>query len=83
MQHKFIMAVNSYNCNFSIFDCWKYGSDIIKMSCQSVLNSLRKDNLSKLYFAHLNINSKINLIVSKKKIMQMQPPEVFYKKSCY
>ena len=28
-----------------------------KENCQSVLNSLREDNLDKLIFAHLNINS--------------------------
>ena len=31
-----------------------------KENCQSILKSLRKDNLGKLIFAHLNINSVTN-----------------------
>ena len=47
-------------CNFSESDFEENESSKLKQAkenCRSVLNSLRKDNLDKLIFAHLNINS--------------------------
>ena len=49
---------------FSTFDL-KCESGLAKRNYHSVLNLLRQDNLNRLIFAHSNINSIRNLIVSE------------------
>ena len=54
------LSGNTSCCNFSESDFEENESSNLKQAkenCRSVLNSLRKDNLDKLIFAHLNINS--------------------------
>ena len=50
---------------FSTFDFGKCGLGLAKRNCHSVLNLIRKDDLNKLIFAHSNIISTRNLIVSQ------------------
>ena len=54
------LSGNTSCCNFSESDFEENESSNLKQAkenCRSDLNSLRKDNLDKLIFAHLNINS--------------------------
>ena len=55
------VSIDNYQCcNFSESDFEENESTNLKQTkenCRSFLNSLRKDNLDKLIFAHLNINS--------------------------
>ena len=54
------LSGNTSCCNISESGFEEYESSNLKQAkenCRSVLNSLRKDNLDKLIFAHLNINS--------------------------
>ena len=54
------LSGNTSCCNVSESDFEENESRNLKRAkenCRSVLNSLRKDNLDKLIFAHLNINS--------------------------
>ena len=50
------MAGNGSDCRFSTFESQKYGLGQAEVDCQSVLKSLRKDNLNKIVLAHLDIN---------------------------
>ena len=66
---------NTSCCNFSESDFEENESSNLKQAkenCRSVLNSLRKDNLDKLIFAHININTirnKVNISPSKSGVM--------------
>ena len=54
------LSRNTSCCKFSESDFEENEASNLKQAkgnCQSVLNSLCKDNLDKLIFAHLNINS--------------------------
>ena len=81
-------SINIEGCNTSVLH------DINKVSdCNNTLKSLRKDNLNKLIFAHLNINSIQNkfellseqikgnvLMISETKIDDSFPVGQFLKK---
>ena len=61
------LSGNTSCCNFSESDFEENESSNLKQAkenCRSDLNSLRKDNLDNLIFAHLNINSITNKFLS-------------------
>ena len=67
------MKGNISCCNFYEYDSEENESNNlskVEVDCTNTLTSLRKDNLSKLIFAHLNINSIRNKFDNLSKLIR-------------